>query len=99
VDVTFKVPYRVELGENLAICGGCREFGNWKIIKALELNWNPGHVWTGRVPLPSGRYEFKCVRISGDGANNQWEYGLNRVMHVSLIYSLSEDWSLLGTCG
>lgn len=59
VEVTFKVPFRVELGESIAICGDCIELGQWKLNQALQLTWTAGHVWIGQMRLPPGSYEYK----------------------------------------
>ena len=46
------------------------------------LEWQDGHVWLGKVRLPPGEYEGKCVIVNGDGAAQQWEEGSNRAFAV-----------------
>eukprot|EP00210_Caulerpa_lentillifera_P003422 g3265.t1 len=81
VDVTFKVPFRVEVGESIVICGNCPEFGNWRVQFAFPLTWTPGNMWTGELRLDDGQYEFKCVRVRV-GGTDEWEVGENRILSI-----------------
>ena len=60
VTVRFSIPYRVELGEHVIICGNCPELGNWKEERGLHCVWGPGHLWTSQTRLPPGNYEYKA---------------------------------------
>jgi len=58
------VPFRVEVGESIVICGNCLEFGNWRVQFAFPLTWTPGNIWTGELRLDPGNYEFKVwIRV------------------------------------
>lgn len=42
--LTFKIPYKTELGQSLCVVGSIGQLGNWKDFKA-HLKWTEGHVW------------------------------------------------------
>ena len=42
--VTFKIGYKTEMGQSVAIVGNIDPLGNWKQFKGL-MKWTEGHIW------------------------------------------------------
>lgn len=43
--VSFKMPYKVNYGEEIAIVGNIPELGNWTDTSRARLRWTTGDVW------------------------------------------------------
>lgn len=54
VDVTFKVPYKTQLGEHLGLSGNVEHLGTWQLERKIQLEWTEGDVWVGKVAVPAG---------------------------------------------
>eukprot|EP00959_Pyramimonas_sp_CCMP1952_P013441 283449-Pyramimonas_sp.AAC.1 len=51
--------------------------GEWDLAKALVLDWNPGNIWTGTVPMSTtAPLEYKFLIAYQDGSVC-WQPGFN----------------------
>lgn len=80
-EVQFVVPVQVNFGDCVKVVGNESALGCWDCTRALPLQWNEGNIWTQKVDLNPGAYEFKCVVAGSDGAT-KWEPGSNRSIEV-----------------
>lgn len=79
--VRFRVKREMGFGDKLAVVGSADLLGKWDVSKALELAWTDGHVWEGKITIPSGSdVEFKCVAVRG--GQTEWESGDNRSLKI-----------------
>ena len=84
--LTFKIPYKTELGQSLCVVGSIGQLGNWKDFKA-HLKWTEGHVWVlPNVSISSSNcvFQYKYVVLDG-GKAGRWEQGFNRIADLKLL--------------
>ena len=76
-EVTFKVNYETEPGQEMYVVGGHSSLGNWKEMKA-KMEWTEGHNWvlTEKFDQPFVSYKYVVVR---DGVAERYEEGINRI--------------------
>ena len=58
-EVQFVVPVRVNFGDCVKVVGNESALGCWDSNRAVPLKWNEGNIWTNKVDLSPGPYEFK----------------------------------------
>ncbi|CAD7695848.1 unnamed protein product [Ostreobium quekettii] len=100
-EVKFIVPVRVNYGDSVKVVGNESALGGWDYDRGIPLQWSEGNIWTNKVDLNPGAYEFKCVVGASDGGV-QWEPGNNRSLNVhpemSQVEVCCEWWDTQKTC-
>ncbi len=85
MQLTFKIHFQTQYGQNLAIVGNLPELGNWDPAHALPLHFFDGGTWEVPLDLPEdfkGTLEYKYVILHGSSGHVEWEAGDNRVMDL-----------------
>ncbi|GBF93653.1 hypothetical protein Rsub_06756 [Raphidocelis subcapitata] len=88
VRVSFRLPYRVDFGQDVAVVGSIDEFGSWQPHRAVALRWTEGDWWTGDVELPAGtnvQMEYKYVIRNPGGDCALWQPGSNFTLSLSSL--------------
>jgi hypothetical protein len=49
--LSFKLPYRVNFGQNLCLVGQGEALGNWDPNQGKRMEWSQGDVWTVQLEL------------------------------------------------
>lgn len=49
--VSFKIPYRCNFGQNLAMIGAGETLGDWDASKCVKMQWSDGDLWTAELAL------------------------------------------------
>ena len=62
MDFLFIIPYNTQFGENVLICGSCKELGEWK--EPLKLDYRD-LLWTTKLKLPL-RFDYKYIIINSE---------------------------------
>ena len=90
--MTFKVNYRTEFGEALAIIGENDATGNWKDFSKGMMEWTQGDWWVVRFEVdPTLSFMYKYVVIDYDTRQpKRWEQGINRICDPEYIPRVSE---------
>jgi hypothetical protein len=76
--IKFSIKYSTQPGENIYIVGNLKELGNWKENK-FKLKWTEGHIWKGKLNLPSEIENFSYKFICASDKQVRWEEGPNRI--------------------
>ena len=94
--IHFSIEYHTLPGQNIAVCGSSKEFGNWNSTKALRLNYSDGGLWTGKIDAITIKNDlsYKYCLINDDGSFS-WEWGNNRTIKAKDFKKniiLQESW-------
>lgn len=83
VDVEFVLERRCQFGQSFYIVGSGVSLGQWRLERAVPLEWHEGDVWTTTISMPAGAIkDFKLILRDARGAVS-WQPGPNRVMEVA----------------
>ena len=82
--LTFKVPYKTELGQSLCVVGSLPSLGSWKSFTA-KMKWSEGHIWVlPDIRISDPYFQYKYV-VLNNGQPERWEQGLNRIADLPLL--------------
>ena len=66
-NLTFKIKFETQYGQNMCVVGSTPELGEWK--KFIGLKWTEGHVWVTERPMlienPIFKYKYVLLE-NGD---------------------------------
>ncbi|GMH42311.1 hypothetical protein BSKO_10230 [Bryopsis sp. KO-2023] len=80
VKVSFRMPYRVNFGENLCLVGSGSPLGEWDVSRGLSMTWSDGDVWKADLDVdlvPELELQYKYVIKGSDGGVVTWMSGDN----------------------
>lgn len=89
--LSFRVPYRTEYGQDVAMVGSSEQLGNWDPSRAMGMRWSEGDVWTVDLevaPGPHVELEYKYVIRQPDGSVCHWKPGENCSFSLSSVAPL-----------
>ena len=52
IQVEFKINYKTEFGQVLALVGDCEQVGNWKDFHKTTMEWTEGDWWKITLKIP-----------------------------------------------
>lgn len=95
VQLSIRLDYQVEFGEDVVILGSIKELGSWK--KNVPMNWTE-NGWVCDLEIKGGEtVEYKFVIVRKD-KSLAWETGDNRVLKLPKKgdYGIVCNWNLTG---
>ncbi|KAG2428603.1 hypothetical protein HYH02_014305 [Chlamydomonas schloesseri] len=78
--LNFKVGYRVNFGQSVAMIGSGDALGNWDPKRSIAMKWTDGDYWTCELNVAPGSaldLEYKYVVVNSDGHIGHWKPGSN----------------------
>ena len=91
-NLTLKVTYKTEWGQEIGIVGNIPQLGNWNVEKALKMKWTNGHIWVAdNIRINEARGEktyfmYKYILINNN-KHKTYERGLDRIADLKLLNS------------
>lgn len=64
VKLSFKLPYRTNFGQDVAIVGSTEELGSWDPRRGLGMQWSEGDIWVCDFEVP--------IRCAHGAAHFEW---------------------------
>lgn len=59
--------------------------GDWKIERAVQMQWNEGDQWKATVKMQAGQvYQYKYAVVNSEGHAVAWQKGNNNVLAVKV---------------
>ncbi|TKY65862.1 Glucoamylase protein [Spatholobus suberectus] len=94
IHVTFQLQRNCKFGEQFLVVGNDPLFGSWNPANAIPMTWSEGHVWTVKMGVPAGKFQFKFVLKRREG-DIVWQPGPDRIIHTWEAMNritVYEDW-------
>ncbi|PNW86564.1 hypothetical protein CHLRE_02g091750v5 [Chlamydomonas reinhardtii] len=91
--LNFKVGYRVNFGQTIAMIGSGDALGNWDPKRSIAMKWTDGDYWTVELNVAPGSaldLEYKYVVVNSDGHIGYWKPGSNYKVTLPLNSSGSK---------
>ncbi|KAI8467083.1 MAG: carbohydrate-binding-like protein [Monoraphidium minutum] len=91
VKLSFRIPYRTDYGQHIAMVGSNELLGNWDPQRGVGMQWSEGDVWVADFEVAPGPHldlEYKYVVRESDGRVSRWKPGANFFFSLASVFPL-----------